>query len=151
MAEALAIISRIAGVLCLASEVCRKVSLFLLSTKKADKSERELQKELLSLSRALAKVQNLLLDHPHLSPAALRLDSAIGDCTAVLQDLEITYSYQTSTNRLRRRLTWTKKPFGGLHLSVDLEILKTCRVVLEEWRPLPDRYVRNPLDSKYPY
>lgn len=143
MAEALSVISGIAAVLSISTEVCRKVTLFVISTKWAGRNERELQRELLRLSRALAKVQNVLLDQPELLPGALRLDSAIGDCRAVLQELETIYSYQTSMNPLRKRLTWTKKPFGGSHPSLDLKALERCRRVLEQWRPVPERYVES--------
>lgn len=141
MAEALSIISGIAAVLSISSEVCRKVTLFVLSTESAGQNESDLQKELFRLSRALARVQNVLLNHPDFSPDALRLDSAIGDCSAVLQELEMTYSYQSSMNRLQRRLTWTKKPFGGSNPSADLERLESCRRLLEQWKPLPERCV----------
>lgn len=133
MAEALAIISEIAGVLSLSSEVCRKISLFVLSTRVVNESNREIQKELLQLNRALASVHNVLLYHPEFSWDALRLDSHIGDCRLVLQELDIRNLHQSPTSQIQKQLIWTMKPLDGTESSLDLETLKGCKVLLEQW------------------
>ena len=129
--EVIGVASSAASLLSLTLDVYRKVSLFLLAKKDKNRlwNERSLQRELLSMTELLIRLQEIMLK-PELSSATLQLDSVVGDSIKVLEALARTYSYQPSKSRLRR-LTWSKKSLYSSDAETDLAALSRCREVLQ--------------------